>query len=79
MKPDIDSLPALSPRQAYLAMYEFLNREFETCEEDGTIHLGGLLSEMEPMANGTTGDPGAAETFVKAVQSVISTDYRSPW
>ena len=79
MQIDLDSLPLLTPRQAYLAMREFLSTEFELSGPEKTIHLGGLLAEMEPEEDGSTSDPGAGLTFVDAVQKVLSPSYRSAW
>ena len=76
---DLDALPALTPRQAYLAMVEFLKTEFELSGSEGSIHLGGLLAEMAPDNDGSTSDPGAGETFAEAIRKVLSPDYRSPW
>ena len=36
-----------------------------------TIHLGGLLAEMELEPTGDSADPGAVQTFADAVGSVI--------
>jgi len=78
-KSKLDSLPKLSPREAYLAMYEFLRIEFELTGNQPEIHLGGLLAEMEPEADGSTSDPGAAETFVDAIEKVLGSNYKSVW
>ena len=79
MEHDLESLPMLSPRQAYLAMLEFLKTEFELSGEGKTVHLGGLIAEMEPEANGSTSDPGAALTFVDAIQTVLAASYKCRW
>jgi hypothetical protein len=79
MKADLDSLPSLTARQAYLAMREFIANEFELAGNDKTIHIGGLLAEMEPVSDGTTSDPGAGITFVESVQKVLSAGYSSAW
>jgi len=60
-------------------MYEFLNMEFELCGEDKTVHLGGLLAEMIPEADGSTGDPGAAQQFVDSIQRVLNNLVGSKW
>ncbi|HFB0255824.1 TPA: hypothetical protein WND00_002177, partial [Neisseria gonorrhoeae] len=77
MSDQLDSLPSLTPRQAYLAMLEFLATEFNLAGEQKTIHLGGLLAEMALEDDGSTSDPGAALTFVDAIHKVTSPDYRS--
>ena len=77
MEHDLDSLPPLTARQAYLAMLEYLSTEFELAGEDKTVHLGGLLAEMEPEEDGSTSDPGAALTFADAVQKLLAPGYRS--
>lgn len=79
MEYDLDSFPMLTARQAYLAMLEFLNTEYEIIGEDKTIELGGLISEMEPEEDGSTSDPGAAHTFADAIQTVLAPNYTSPW
>ena len=79
MQSDLDSLPTLTPRQAYLAMLEFLNTEFELAGEEKTIHLGGLLAELQPESDGSSSDPGGVLTFADAVVKVLSPDYRSAW
>ena len=79
MQPDLDSFPLITPRQAYLAMYEFLSIEFDLAGADKMVHLGGLLTEVAPERGGSTGDPGAAETFAEALQKVLTPGYSSPW
>jgi len=77
MSDQLDSLPSLTPRQAYLAMLEFLGTELELAGKEETIHLGGLLAEMAPEDDGSTSDPGAGLTFADAIQKVLSPIYRS--
>jgi hypothetical protein len=77
MKHELDSLPPLTPRQAYLAMLEYLSTEFELAGDDKTVHLGGLLAEMEPEEDGSTSDPGAGLTFADAIRKVFEPGYRS--
>ena len=79
MQPDLDSLPTLTPRQAYLAMLEFLNSEFELAGTEKTVHLGGLLAELAPESDGSSSDPGGVLTFTDAVVEVLSPTYRSAW
>ena len=79
MHTDLDSLPLLTPRQAYLAMYEFLRTEFNLTGPAHTVHLGGLLAELEPTRDGLSDDPGGVETFSEAVRTVLSGGYKSAW
>ena len=79
MAADLDSFPLLTARQAYLAMLEFIGTEVELAGDNKLIHLGGLLAEMEPEADGSTSDPGAGITFADAVQKVLSPSYKSKW
>ena len=66
-----EELPSLSAKEAYLAMLEFLRIEFDITGPDKTVHLGGLLAEMELEPTGDSADPGAVQTFVEAVGRVI--------
>lgn len=79
MHADLDSLPPLTPRQAYMAMYEFLRTEFKLTAPTHTVHLGGLLAELQPTRDGSSEDPGGVETFCEAIQKVLSSDYKSAW
>ena len=76
---DLDSFPLLTARQANLATLEFIAAEFELADDNKLIHLGGLLAEMEPEADGSTSDPGAGITFADAIQKVLSPSYKSKW
>ena len=79
MQSDLDTLPMLTPRQAYLAMVEFLRAEFALAGQDKIIHLGGLLAEIEPESNGSSADPGGVLTFADAITMVTSPTYTSAW
>ena len=79
MQHDLDSLPNLTPRQAYLAMIEFLNAEFDLAGAEKTVHLGGLLAELAPEKDGSSSDPGGVITFADAVAKVLSPGYRTAW
>jgi hypothetical protein len=79
MQNDLDTLPMLTPRQAYMAMVEFLRVEFELAGNDKIIHLGGLLAEIEPQSDGTSADPGGVQTFADAITIVTSPTYTSAW
>ena len=78
-EPNIDSLPQLTAREAYLAMLEFLATEFALANEGKILHLGGLLSELEPELDGSSADPGGVSQFVEAVLRVKSASYKSAW
>ncbi|MDN3923211.1 hypothetical protein [Roseateles violae] len=59
---------SLTTRQAYLAMYAFLSRQYELgCEE-----LGGLLGSMSLLADGQTVDPAVGQDWAEAVASAKS-------
>jgi hypothetical protein len=66
-----DELPNLSAKEAYLAMLEFLRMEFDITGPDKTVHLGGLLAEMDLEPTGDSADPGAVEQFAEAVGRVL--------
>lgn len=68
----LDSLPTLTPQQAYAAMIEFLSKEFELAGPSREIHLGGLLAEMQIEPNGSSADPGAIDQFCDAVAVVLA-------
>jgi len=66
----IDQLPLLTPREAYLALVEFLRMELELAGDNPMVDLRALLAEIQPEADGTSADPGGVETFVDAVLRV---------
>lgn len=76
MKHELDSLPPLSPRQAYLAILSHLSTEFGPAGDDKIVHLGGLTPEMEPEVDGSTSDPGAGLTFADAIRRGLEPGYR---
>lgn len=67
----LENLPVLSGKDAYLVMLEFLRMEFELAGRDGTVHLGGLLSELELGVSGESSDPGGAAQFEEAFKRVM--------
>ena len=75
----LDELPALTARQAYLALLEFLREEMQWADSDGRINLRALLAEMAPESTGSTSDPGAALTFHDSVRRGLSPAYESAW
>lgn len=68
----LDSLPTLTPHQAYAAMLEFLRIEFELSDPTMRVILGGLLSEMQLEPDGSSADPGAMMQFRDAVAGVLA-------
>lgn len=75
----LDSLPKITARQAYLAMFEFLREECELAGQDHKVDLRALLAEMEPEVSGSTADPGGVLSFADAIRKVLSSEYASPW
>jgi len=67
----LDNLPALTGKEAYQAMLEFLRIELELSGKDGIVHLGGLLAELELEPNGESADQGGALQFADAVNRVV--------
>ena len=61
------SEPHLSAKQAYVAMYAYLEKLYENTKAD---YLGGLLGGMSLLGDGTTADPAAWTDWLEAVDSV---------
>lgn len=59
----------ISTRQAYLAMYSFLN---ELYAEYGFDHLGGLLGSMSLLPDGSTADPAIWSDWLQHVENARS-------
>ena len=58
----------LTPAQAYLAMYAFLDKQFSLgCEE-----LGGILGSMSLLADGSPADQALVQEWQEAVASALS-------
>lgn len=58
----------LTPEQAYLAMYFFLNKHFSLgCEE-----LGGILGSMSLLPDGSPADSAFASDWQEAVAAALS-------
>jgi hypothetical protein len=55
----------LTLREAYAAMYAYLERLYEVT---GSDELGGLLGGMSLLGDGTTADPAAWDDWMKAVR-----------
>jgi hypothetical protein len=57
----------LTKREAFLAMYAFLERIYERLKSDD---LGGILGDMSLLPDGGTADPSVWSDWELAVQSV---------
>jgi hypothetical protein len=54
-------------REAYLAMFRYLDRYYELT---GADDIGGLLGSMALLPGGTPADPAAWSDWVRAVEEV---------
>ena len=63
------SMEQLTIRQAYLAMYYFLDSLYERTNSDD---LAGFLGGFRILRDGTTADPAAWEDWVDAVKKVTT-------
>ncbi|MBN9519526.1 hypothetical protein J0H58_13555 [bacterium] len=61
----------LTPRQAYLAMFEFLRRHYE---RDETDVIGGLLGGLSLLPDGGSADPTQLVGWEQAVQAVMTAE-----
>jgi hypothetical protein len=52
-------------KQAYAAMYSYLQALYDTT---GSDDLGGLLGSMSLLADGSPADPGVWEDWMRAVE-----------
>jgi hypothetical protein len=59
--------PKLSIREAYIAMYAYLEGLYEETKAD---YLGGLLGGMSLLEDGLTVDPAAWQGWIEAVAKV---------
>jgi len=61
----------LTPRQAYLAMCEFLRKE---CELNNwkPVDVRGLLAELELEGEWVSADPGSTFQFEEAIEKVLN-------
>lgn len=65
---DMTTIPErLTLKQAYLAMFIFLDKEYERVPSD---ELGGLLGSLQLTVNSMPMDPGAWEDWLDAVQKL---------
>ncbi len=57
----------LTKIEAYLAMYSFLEHEYEMTNSDD---IGGLLGGMSLLQEGGTADPAAMQDWEEAIKKV---------
>lgn len=59
----------LSPHQAYLAMFAFLEEQYRLCPSG---EIGGLLGSMSLLPDGAPADSAVANQWQKAVQAACA-------
>jgi len=59
----------LTPKQAYLAMYSFLDAHYQRTNADD---VGALLGSMSLLPDGVPVDPAIAEDWRAAVQAAVT-------
>jgi hypothetical protein len=59
-------------KEAYLAMYRFLENEYELT---GSDDIGGLLGGMSFLADGSTADPSAWENWLNSIEEIKQGNY----
>jgi hypothetical protein len=59
----------LSPQQAFLAMYSFLDAHYQRSKADD---VGALLSSMSLLLDGRPADPAVESDWAAAVQAAMS-------
>ncbi len=59
----------LTSKQAYLAMFSFLEAYYERGKSD---EIGGMLSSMSLLEDGGTADPAIANDWNDAVSKVLN-------
>ena len=59
----------LTPDQAYLAMYSFLDAHYQRTKSDD---IGALLGSMSFLPGGSTADPAVAVEWQEAVRAATS-------
>ena len=67
------SEPLLTPRQAYLAMYEFL-RQYYLRGLSTSHEIGGLLTGLSLLSDGTPADNAYAYDWNDAVSAVLAAE-----
>jgi hypothetical protein len=65
------SVPSLTPRQAFLAMFEFLRRYYERGRSD---EIGGLLGSLSLLPDGSTADPVQWSDWEESVRAVVANE-----
>lgn len=63
----------LTPRQAYLAMFEFL-RQYHLRGLSESAEIGGLLGGLSLLADGQPADPAYASDWAAAVGAVLAAE-----
>jgi hypothetical protein len=61
----------LTPRQAYLCMFEFLRRHYERGPTEG---VGVLLGSLSLLPDGQPADPAYAADWAEAVAAVVAAE-----
>ena len=61
----------ITTKQAYLAMFEFLERYYEITKSNT---LGSMLGSMSLLKDGKTADPGVWEEWMEAIEKAKSND-----
>lgn len=64
------SEPLLTPRQAYLAMFEFL-RQYYLRGLSESAEIGGILGSLSLLTDGQPADPAYASDWAAAVSAVL--------
>ena len=59
---------AVTAEQAYLAMFHFLDRKFDS----GVRELADVLGPMSLLPDGTPADPAFAQEWAEAVEQAVS-------
>lgn len=67
----IDKETTLTLKQAYTAMYKFLDHEYKMT---GSDEIGGMLGGMSMLEDGNTADPAAWFDWLRAVENVLLGD-----
>jgi hypothetical protein len=67
----IDENHTITIKTAYIAMYKFLENEYNLTKSDD---IGGLLGGMSLLINGDTADPAAWSDWLNAVENAEKAD-----
>ncbi|WP_202973899.1 hypothetical protein [Fimbriiglobus ruber] len=68
-----DSEPLLTPRQADLAVYEFL-RQYHLHGLSESEEIGGLLGGLSLLVDGQPADPADVSDWAAAVSAVLAAE-----